>query len=77
MHYSLTLFRMGGTKRPSFSPVTSTNVGIILQNFLTLSFNPFATLVENVKVVPCASPKLLNLNQEHPSKKLLFLVKSL
>ena len=79
MHYSLTLFRMGGggTKRPSFSPVTSTNVGIILQNFLAFSFNPFATLVENVKVVTCASPKLLNLNQEHPSKKVLFLVKSL
>ena len=29
----------------SFSPVTSTNVGIIPQNFLTFSFNPFATLV--------------------------------
>ena len=29
----------------SFSPVTSANVGISLQNFLTFSFNPFATLV--------------------------------
>ena len=29
----------------SFSPVTSTNVGTSLQNFLTFSFNPFATLV--------------------------------
>ena len=29
----------------SFSSVTSTNVGISPQNFLTFSFNPFATLV--------------------------------
>ena len=28
-----------------FSPVTSTNVGISPQNFVTFSFNPFATLV--------------------------------
>ena len=37
----------GGEKPPptSFSPVTSTNVGISLQNFLILSFNTFATLV--------------------------------
>ena len=37
----------GGAKRPttSFSPVTSTNIGLSPQNFLTFSFNPFATLV--------------------------------
>ena len=29
----------------SFSSVTSVNVGISPQNFLTFSFNPFATLV--------------------------------
>ena len=29
----------------SFSPVTSTNVEIRPQNFLTFSFNPFARLV--------------------------------
>ena len=29
----------------SFSPVTSTNVGIRPQNFLTFSFNPFDRLV--------------------------------
>ena len=28
-----------------FSSVTSANIGISLQNFLTFSFNPFATLV--------------------------------
>ena len=37
----------GGQKDPPtrFSPVTSTNVGTNPQNFLTFSFNPFATLV--------------------------------
>ena len=67
----------GGQKGPptSFSPVTSTNVGFGPQNFLTFSFNPFAKLVQ--KSVPTASPKLLNLNQDHSSKKAIFLVKSL
>ena len=50
----LTLFRLGGgggggeAKRPtptSFSPVTSTDVGISPKNFLTFSFNPFDRLV--------------------------------
>ena len=69
----------GGKKAPptSFSPVTSTNVGFGPQNFLTFSFNPFSTLAKNCKVVPSASPKLLNLNQDHPSEKVIFLVKSL
>ena len=37
----------GGKKFPptSFSPVTSINVGISPQNFLTFSLNPFSTLV--------------------------------
>ena len=38
----------GGSKKApatSFSPVTSTNVGISPQNSLTFSFNPFPTLV--------------------------------
>ena len=59
----LTLFRMGGRESPppsQFFPVTSTNVRITSQNFLSSSFNPFATLVENFKVAPSASPKLLN-----------------
>ena len=33
--------------------------------------------MQNFKFVPSASPKLLNLNQDHPSKKAIFLVKSL
>ena len=60
----------------SFSPVTSTNVGFGPQNFRTFSFNPFATLSQNLKLVPSASPKFLNLNQDHPSKKAVFLVNS-
>ena len=42
----------GGAKRPTptgISPVTATNVGFVPQNFLTFSFNPFATLVQNFK----------------------------
>ena len=35
-------------------------------------FNLFAKLVENVKAIPSASSKLLNLNREHPSKKRFF-----
>ena len=78
----LTLFRMGVVaKRPppstSFFSVTSTNIEFDPQNFLTFSFNPFATLVQNFKFAPSASPKLLNLNQDQPSKKAIFLVKSL
>ena len=70
----------GGAKRSprtSFSPLTSTNVRCDPQNFLAFNSNPFATLVQNFKFVTSASPKLLNLNQDHPSKKAIFLVKSL
>ena len=77
---SLTLFRMGGRQKgppTSFSFVSSTNVGFGPQNFLPFSFNPFCTLMQNLKFVPSASPKLLNLNQDHLSKKAIFLVKSL
>ena len=66
---------MGGqNSRPtSFSSVTSTNVGISPQNFPSKRvLNPFATLVSNVKFIPNTSPKVLTLNQEHPSKNWLF-----
>ena len=49
----LTLFRMGRQKAPpptSFFPVTSTNVGFGLKNFLTFSFNPVASLEEKFQV---------------------------
>ena len=65
----------GGPKSPpptSFSSVTFAKVRISPQNFLTFSFNIFATLVQNFNFVPSASPKLLNLNQDRPSKKRFF-----
>ena len=56
----LTVFSMGGRGKgansTSFSSVTSANVEISPQNFLTFSCNPFATLVYNFKSVPSASP---------------------
>ena len=64
-----------GTKRPlstSFSSVTSTNVGFRPKNFLTFSFNPFSPQLQNFKFAPSASLKLLNLNQDYPSKKWFF-----
>ena len=77
--YSLTLFRMGGRGRgskkatpTSFSPVTSINVALSLENFPTFSFNPFATLVQNFMVIPSSSTKSLNLNQDHPLQKLFW-----
>ena len=68
-----------GAKRPptSFFPVTPTNVEISPHSILTFSFNAFSTLVSNLNAIPSASPKLLNLNQEHPSEKLIFPVKFL
>ena len=53
----------------SFSPVTSTNVG-------TWPENTFDRLAQNFKFVTSASSKLLNMKQDHPSKKPV-LVKSL
>ena len=57
----------GGKKAlsTSFFPVTSTNVRFGPKNFLTFSFNPSSTLVQNFKFPPSASTKLLNLNQDH------------
>ena len=76
----LMLFMMGeGLATPPpppppthFFPVTYTNVGISPQTFLTFSFNLFATLVQTFTFVSSASPKLLNLNQDHPSKMHFF-----
>ena len=63
--------------KTEFSIVNSTKVGISRQNLLTFSFKPFVTLVQNFKAIPSISPKLLILNEEHLSKKLVFLVKFL
>ena len=73
-HYAMGTFLRKGDKKvllSIFFPVASTNVGICL-NFLTFSFNRFTTLVKKIKAIPSANPKLLNLNQAHPSKKLFF-----
>ena len=70
----------GGGKKAlptSFLSVTSTDVEFGRQNFLNFSFNPFAWLVQNSKFVLSANPKLLSLNQDWPSKKAIFLIKSL
>ena len=56
----------------SFFHLTSTDVGVSSQNFLTFSFNPFDSLMPNFKVISSASPKLLNRNQDHYSKKKFF-----
>ena len=42
----------------------------------TFSFNPFLTQLKIFRFIPITSLKLLNLNQDHPSKKSIFLVKS-
>ena len=68
----------GGRGCKKTSPRTSLSLcnfckeRISSQNFLTFSFSYFATLVQNFKFVPSASPKLLNLNLDHPSKKSSF-----
>ena len=49
-------------------PLTSTNVGIIGPKFFNFSFNAISRLVKNLKAIPSASPKLLNLNQDIPQK---------
>ena len=67
--------RMEG-KRPllptSFSPLTSTNVGSSPKNFSNFNFDTFATLLQSLKTIPSANPKLLNLKQGLSSKKLFF-----
>ena len=57
----------GGAKIPP--PVTPANARISPKNFLTFSFNPFATLVENFKDIPSASPQIIELEPRLPLKK--------
>ena len=70
-------FFFGGMGGEGFFLEASTNIGISRQSSLSFSFDTFATLVQNFNAIPSASPKLLNLNQEHDSKELFFMVKSL
>ena len=66
--------REGGwvDKKPptSFTSVSSTNLRISPQNFLTISFNSFFHIA--FKAIPSASSKLLNINQDYPSKIVFF-----
>ena len=68
----LTFSRWGGANRTIFFPVTFANVGISPLNFLTFSFNPFATLVR----IKCQS-QIIELEPRPPIKNADFLVKSL
>ena len=56
----------------SYFTVFSTNVRASPKIFLPFTFCPFATLMLNFKVISSTSPKLLNLNQDHPSKRVFF-----
>ena len=65
----------GGQKAPltsSFSPVTSANMGIISQNFLTFSSNPFVILMQNFKTITSPSPQIIKLEPRAPVKKVGF-----
>ena len=61
-----------GPTPTSFFSITFTNVGISSPNVLTFSFNPFATIVYNIKGVFSASPKLMNFEPIAPLNKLVF-----
>ena len=50
---------------------------LVSKTFRLLVLTLFSALVYISKAIPSASPKLLNLNQDPPSKKMFFLVKSL
>ena len=66
--------RGGGGDPTSLSLVTSTKVKLRHEIWLLV-----LTLFPRwcYRVIPSACPKLLNLNQEHPSKRVFFQVKSL
>ena len=55
-----------------FSHVTSTNEGNSHQKFLTFSFNAYATMVSNFKVIPSPSPQIIEPETRPPFKKVLY-----
>ena len=68
----LTLFRIGEAKSPpptSFSPVTSTNVRINPQNFLTFSVNPFYHIGVQFQGYTLCRSKIIELEPRTPLKK--------
>ena len=60
-----------------FEPSSGWREASIHQNFLTFISYHFATMVQILKTIPSSRPKLLNLNQDYPSKKVVSLVKCL
>ena len=71
---------MGDKKTPPYHlkfPATFPRVGTCPANFKNFSFNTFSTLLSNYKVISTTIPKLLNLNQDHSSKKSVFMVRLL
>ena len=60
-----------------FSAVTFPNLGVRPSKFLAFSLNPFDTMLKNLNTIPSISPKFLNLTQDKPSKRPVFLVRSL
>ena len=49
---------------------------MVFKNILNFPFNIFVQLLQNLKILPNTSAnKLLNLNQDHPSKKQSLIVK--
>ena len=77
--YILIPFSMGAGRKPPppylFLPVTSTNVGISPRNFLTLSFNSFATLVQYFMLIPPYLVPVQNYStwsKNTPQKKRVF-----
>ena len=72
----LTKLRMEEPKRSllttSFSPVTSTNVGIRPQNFLDFSFKPLATLCKTSNLYLVPAPNYLTWTKSAPQKNRFF-----
>ena len=74
--FSVTLFRIGFPPPPVTRPKRY-ELAIKILNFLTLSFNYIAKVLQNFKATTSTSPKLLNLKKDHSSNKSIFRVKSL
>ena len=65
----LALFRMGGAEGEGVQKSS------LLVSLNTFSFNPFLPKLQIFSVIPNTSLKLLNLKEDRPLKKSVFLVK--
>ena len=73
---SNTIQNGGGGATTSFSSVISRNVGLAPKTLGLWVLTLLPQLVWNFKAVPTASSKLLNFNQDHLSKNVVFLIRS-